>query len=103
MSEEYNEKEKTIEEKPLENQEKRVKYHLEGGMGFKTTVMAKPKAKLGKLLDAFCSEHDITAKDYWLIYKEKVLHLDKSIETYNIPAEATINVMASQTGGCSDL
>ncbi|ELA42624.1 uncharacterized protein VICG_00376 [Vittaforma corneae ATCC 50505] len=86
-----------------ENKAPQVKLYLEGGMGFKTIVLAKSSTKVYKLLDAFCKEHKVDPKEHRLIYKDKVLHLDERLEAYNFPSDATINVVASQTGGYSYL
>lgn len=80
-----------------------LKLHLKGGMGFSTTVLAKTSTKIYKLLDAFCKEHKVDPKEHRLIFKDKVLHLDERLETYNVPSEATVNVVASQTGGGAKL
>lgn len=83
------------------NKAPQVKLYLEGGVGFKTTVLAKSSTKVYKLLDAFCKEHKVDPKEHRLIYKDKVLHLGERLEAYNFPSESTINVVASQTGGHS--
>lgn len=88
------------DQKKDENKPSQLKLFLEGGSGFKTTtILAKPSTKVYKLLDAYCKEHNVDPKEYRLIYKDKVLHLDERLESYNFPSESTINVVASQTGG----
>lgn len=82
-----------------EVKKEQIKIKMEGGHDFTTVVIAKPTTKVHKLLDAFCKEHNVSSKEYRLIYKDKVLHLDERLMNYNIPTEATINVVASQTGG----
>lgn len=90
----------SIEAKPTDKKGSQLKLHLEGGHGFQiTTILAKPSTKVYKLLDAYCKEHNVDPKEYRLIFKDKVLHLDERLEAYNFPAEATVNVVASQTGG----
>lgn len=84
------------------SKDSQIKLCLEGGMGFKMAVVAKPSTKIYKLMDAFCKKHNVDVKEYRLIYKDKVLHLDERLESYNFPPEATINVVASQTGGCAN-
>lgn len=82
-----------------EDKQPQLKLSLEGGQGFKTTVLARPSTKIYKLLDAFCKEHKVDPKEHRLVYKDKVLHLDERLEAYNFPGEATVSVVASQTGG----
>lgn len=79
-----------------------IKLSLEGGHDFRTVVLAKSSTKVYKLLDAFCKEHKVDPKEYRLIYKDKVLRLDERLESYNLPKEATISIVASQTGGSSE-
>lgn len=79
--------------------QEQIKLSLEGGQDFRTVVLAKPSTKVYKLLDAFCKEHKVDPKEYRLIYKDKVLRLDERLESYNFPREATISIVASQTGG----
>lgn len=95
MSEEQNNQENNFDN----NEEKRVKLYLEGGMGFKTTVLAKQKTCVSKLLKAFCKEHNVEEKEHRLFYKSKILDANKRIEDYNIPEEGVISVVASQVGG----
>jgi hypothetical protein len=76
-----------------------IKLVLEGGQDFRTAVLAKPSTKVYKLLEAFCKEHKVDQKEYRLIFKDKVLALDERLESYNLPNEATISVVASQVGG----
>lgn len=84
-----------------ERKKEHIKLTLEGGQDFKTVVLAKPSTKVYKLLDAFCKEHKVDPKEYRLIHKDKVLHLDERLEGYNIGDNTTISVVASQTGGRS--
>ncbi|KAM0679851.1 Small ubiquitin- modifier 2 [Glugoides intestinalis] len=91
---------KSRHKKPKDKKAEQLKLHVEGGQGFQiTTILAKQSTKVYKLLDAYCKEHNIDPKEYRLIFKDKILHLDKRLEEYNFPPEATINVFASQTGG----
>lgn len=82
-----------------EKKKEQIKIVLEGGQDFRTVVLAKPSTKVYKLLEAFSKEHKVDQKEYRLIYKDKVLHLDERLESYNIPNDATISVAASQVGG----
>ena len=82
-----------------EDKKDQIKISLEGGQDFRTVVLVKQRTKVYKLLDAFCAEHKINPKQYRLVYKDKVLHLDERLENYNIPGDATISVVASQVGG----
>lgn len=78
---------------------KQLRLSIEGGSGFKTVVLAKPSTKVYKLLDAFCVNHKLDIKEHRLIYNDRVLRLEDRLETYEIAGDATINVVASQTGG----
>lgn len=93
------EEQQNFSKQPEEEKKDHLKITLEGGQDFRTVVLAKPRTKVYKLLDAFCKEHKVDQKEYRLVYKDKVLHLDERIENYNIQGDATISVVASQVGG----
>lgn len=82
-----------------EEKKEQIKLVLEGGQDFRTVVLAKSSTKIYKLLEAFCKEHKVDQKEYRLIYKDKVLRLDERLESYNLPTDSVISVVASQVGG----
>lgn len=78
---------------------KPIKIVLQSGHGNRIVVLAKRTTKISKLLNTFCKEKNVSAKQYRLIYKNKVLREDATVDCYNIQEDSVIEVAASQTGG----
>ncbi len=81
------------------NANQQVKITLQSGADNRIVVLARKSTRIYKLLNTFCKERNVSPKEYRLIFKNKVLREDATVDCYNLSDGDVIDVAASQTGG----